>query len=558
MGKQPDFDAVVIGAGITGMYQLYKLREQGYSVKGIDAAPDVGGAWFWNRYPGCRVDSESHTYSYFWSQELLQKFNWTERFAAQPEVLSYLQTAAELMDIRKDYLFNQRVKSARWDDVNKYYVIQLEEGGSTPITARFLFSAMGPLSAPQMPNVPGVYTFKGPWYHTGRWPRDPDSNRGAALDFAGKRVAVIGTGASGVQVIQEMAKVAKDLYVFQRSPNWCNPLGNAPVPQEEMDEIKRNYTKLNDFCDTTLSGFPHKWIDRHTLDVPAEEREATWEELYKGPGFRLWLGNYKDYLENPEANAAVTDFVRRKIHQRVKDPVTAEKLTPRDHGYGTRRVPMETRYFECYNQDNVHLIDLRDTPIEQIEPTGIRTSDGVLTEVDVIIYATGFYAIRGSLSRIEVYGKDGRSLNEVWREEGVSTYLGLMVDGFPNFFTLVGPQNGTVFCNIPRCSAHAIDWNTGLMQNALDKGILTIEAAPEAQEAWNRLCTELLAKGLLGKTSSWFTGVNKNVAGAQKREVLFYAGGIPEFKELCKEIQADDWRGFLFDGVPAAKQNEPA
>lgn len=558
MSKQPDFDAVVIGAGITGMYQLYKLREQGFKVKGIEGAPDVGGAWFWNRYPGCRVDSESHTYSYFWSEDLKQNFNWTERFAGQPEVLSYLQSAADLMDIRKDYIFNQRVKTARWDDENKYWVIQLEEGGSTPITSRFFFSAMGPLSAPQMPNVPGVYTFEGDWWHTGRWPRDPDSNHGAKIDFTGKRVAVVGTGASGVQVIQEMSKVAKELYVFQRSPNWTNPLGNAPVSQEEMDEIKRNYNKLNEFCDTTLSGFPHKWIDRDTLDVPEEERNATFEELYKGPGFRLWLGNYHDYLENPEANKVVTEFVARKIRERVKDPITAEKLTPRDHGYGTRRVPMDTKYYECYNQDNVHLVDLRETPMEQVEATGIRTSDGKLYEVDVIVYATGFYAIRGSLSRIEIYGKDGRSLNQVWRDEGVETYLGLMVDGFPNFFTLVGPQNGTVFCNIPRCSATAIDWNEGLMQNVFDMGIKTIEADPAAQREWNELCEEKLAKGLLGKTDSWFTGVNKNVVGAQKREVLFYAGGIPEFKELCVDIQKDNWRGFLFDGVPAAKLTEPA
>ena len=558
MPKAPDFDAVVIGAGITGMYQTYKLREQGYTVKGIEAAPDVGGAWFWNRYPGCRVDSESHTYSYFWSPELLQKFNWTERFAGQPEVLSYLQTAADLMDIRKNYIFNQRVRHAKWDNENQYWVIQLEEGGSVPITARFLFSAMGPLSAPQMPNVPGIYTFEGDWYHTGRWPRDPNSNKGAALDFTGKRVAVVGTGASGVQVIQEMAKVAKDLYVFQRSPNWCCPLGNAPVPQEEMDEIKRNYQALNDFCDTTLSGFPHKWIDRNTLDVPAEEREATWEKLYKGPGFSMWLGNYKDYLENPEANAVVTEFVKKKIRGRVKDPALAEKLIPTDHGYGTRRVPQETRYFECYNQDNVHLVDLRETPMEGVEPKGIRTSDGKLYEVDVIVYATGFYAIRGSLSRIEVYGEDGRSLNQVWKDEGVKTYLGLMVQGFPNFFTLVGPQNGTVFCNIPRCSATAIDWNTGLMQYAKDNNIVTIKAAPKAQAEWNTLCEDLLAHGLLGKTSSWFTGVNKNVEGAQKREVLFYAGGNPQFKELCREIQTDNWRGFLFDGVTAGKQSEPA
>ena len=529
MRSEPDFDAIVIGAGITGMYQTYKLREQGYSVKGIEGAPDVGGAWFWNRYPGCRVDSESHTYSYFWSPELLEKFNWTERFAGQPEVLSYLQTAADLMDIRKNYVFNQRVRHARWDEDNKYWVVQLEEGGSVPITARFLFSAMGPLSAPQMPNVPGIYTFEGDWYHTGRWPRDPNSNKGA-----------------------------KDLYVFQRSPNWCCPLGNAPVSQEEMDEIKRNYKALNDFCDTTLSGFPHKWIDQNTLDVPADEREAKWEELYQGPGFRLWLGNYKDYLENPQANAAVTEFVKKKIRQRVKDPKVADKLIPTDHGYGTRRVPQETKYFECYNQDNVHLIDLRETPMERVEPKGIRTADGTLHEVDVIVYATGFYAIRGSLSRIEVYGKGGRALNDLWKEEGVSTYLGLMVDGFPNFFTLVGPQNGTVFCNIPRCSATAIDWNTGLMQYVRDSKAKVLEAAPKAQHEWNELCHELLSHGLIGKVNSWFTGVNKNVAGAQKREVLFYAGGNPQFKELCKDIQQDGWRGFLFDGVPAKKESVSA
>ena len=559
MRKEADFDAVVIGAGISGMYQVYKLREQGFSVKGLEAAPDVGGAWFWNRYPGCRVDSESHTYSYFWSEELLQKFNWTERFAGQPEVLSYLQTAADLMDIRKNYTFNQRVRSARWDKENLYWVIQLEEGGSIPITARFLYSAMGPLSAPQMPNVPGIYTFEGDWYHTGRWPRDPNSNKGADIDFTGKRVAVVGTGASGVQVIQEMAKVAKELYVFQRSPNWCCPLGNAPVSQEEMDEIKRNYKDLNAFCDTTISGFPHKFIEKNALDCTPEEREATWEELYKGPGFRLWLGNYQDYLVEEEANALVTEFVKKKIRQRVKDPVTAEKLIPRDHGYGTRRVPQETKYFECYNQDNVHLIDLRETPIERVEPKGIRTNDGELYEVDVIVYATGFYAIRGALSRIEIYGENGKSLNDLWKEEGVQTYLGLMIDNFPNFFTLVGPQNGTVFCNIPRCSATAIDWNTNLMQHVKDKNIVTIKADPKAQEEWNILCEELLSHGLIGKVPSWFTGVNKNVEGATKREVLFYAGGNPAFKVLCKEIEADNWRGFNFTTADQlAKQSEPA
>ncbi|MEA3389956.1 flavin-containing monooxygenase [Sphingobium sp. CCH11-B1] len=559
---EPDFDAIVIGAGFSGIYQTYKLREAGFSVKGIEAAPDVGGVWFWNRYPGCRVDSESHTYGYFWLDELVEKFNWTERFAGQPEVLKYIQTAADLMDIRKDYTFNQRVKGAKWDDDNKFWIVELEEGGSAPITARFLFSAMGPLSAPQMPNVPGVHTFKGEWYHTARWPRDPESNSGAKLDFSGKRVAVIGTGSSGVQIIQEMAKVAGELVVFQRSPNWCTPLGNGPLPASELDHYRRNREQLNDFLNTTFSGFAHKPIEKNAIDLSAEEREATYEELYKGPGFRLWQGNYQDSRTDPQSNELVSEFVRKKIRERVKNPRLADKLIPQDHGFGTRRVPLETNYYEVYNQNNVSLVDLKETPLDRIEPTGIRTSDGQLREFDVIIYATGFYAIKGALCRFEVRGRDGRLLNDLWNEDGVKTYLGLQIANFPNFFTLVGPQNGTVFCNIPRCSVAAVDWVMEMLEHARETGVLSIEPTAEAQEQWNQSCYELLEKSLIFKIDSWLTGVNKNIRGANKREALFYAGGNPAFRALCAEIAEDDYRGFVMTRIenevaPVSKTDLP-
>ena len=541
--KQPDFDAVVIGAGISGMYQLYRLRELGFSVRGIEASDDIGGVWHWNRYPGCRVDSESHTYGYFWNKDLLQEFNWSERFAAQPEVLRYLHRAAQLMDIRKDYMFNARVKSARFDEANGFWRIDFQEGGQAPLTARFLVSALGPLSAPQMPNVEGVHTYKGEAYHTGRWPHDPDGFGGAKLNFAGKRVAVIGTGSSGVQVIQEMAKVAGELVVFQRSPNWCTPLGNGPLPKEELDAVKADYDATINFLDSTIGSFPHKWLDENAADVSDEEREAMFERLYKGPGFSLWLGNYKDVMMNPEANRLVSEFVAKKIRQRVKDPKTAEKLIPRDHGFGLRRVPLETNYYEVYNQPNVTLIDIKETPIERITPTGIKTTEREF-EFDVIVYATGFDAIVGSWNRMDIVGRNGVSLKDAWAD-GVKTYLGMQVAGFPNFFMLVGPQSGATFCNIPRCSAVFIDWLDTLFARIKKQGAQSIEPTDAAQEEYTELCHKLLNLILIGTTNSWFTGVNKNLEGRQKRDVLLWAGGNPGYRDLIAEVAAKNYEGFV-------------
>ena len=545
--KKPDFDAVVIGAGISGMYQLYRLRELGYNVLGLEASDDLGGVWHQNRYPGCRIDSESEIYGYFWNRELMQEFDWTERFAAQPEVLRYLHRAADYMDIRKDFRFNARVKSAVFDEQNQHWTIELQEGGSASLTTRFLFSALGPLSAPQMPNIEGVHTFRGETYHTARWPRDPTGFGPAKIDFSGKRIAVIGTGSSGVQVIQEMAKVAGQLTVFQRSPNWCTPLGNAPMPKERMDEIKADYDRFIAACDVSIAGFPHQFIEKDLADVPKAERDATLEQLYNGPGFSLWLGAYQDVLTDENANAYVSQFVADKIRQRVKDPRIAEKLIPKDHGFGLKRVPLETRYFEVYNQDNVSLVDLNETPISRIGPTGIHTESADY-EFDVIIFATGFDAIKGSWNRIDIRGRDGVSLKEMWDEE-VKTYMGLQVAGFPNFFMLVGPQNGATFCNIPRCSALVTDWLTQLMHHARDNQIELIEATPEAQDSWTSYCGHLLGKMLLGKTNSWFTGINKNIAGRNKRETLLFVGGNPNFRKYCEKVEADGFRGFELSQV---------
>lgn len=539
----PDFDAVVIGAGLTGLYQTYRLREMGCRVRGIEAADDIGGVWHHNRYPGARIDSESEVYGYFWNEQLMQEFDWSERFAGQPEVLRYIHRAAEIMDIRKDYLFNARVKSAVFDDENSIWTIHFDQAGLAPLTARFVFSALGPLSMPQMPKVAGIHTFRGESYHTALWPRDPEGFGPANLDFAGKRVAVIGTGSSGVQVIQEMAKVAGHLSVFVRSPNWCTPLGNGPMTPERMAYIKSHYNEFIAKCDASIAGFPHEFVPQDLFDVPKEERDAKLEALYQGPGFSLWLGAYQDVLMDPGANRYVSDFVASKIRERVKDPKTAELLIPKDHGFGMKRVPLETRYYEVYNQDNVTLFDLNAAPITRIAPEGIETTDG-LHEFDVIIYATGFDAIKGSWNHIDIRGSGGVALKDGW-DKGVKTYMGLQCAGFPNFFILVGPQNGATFCNIPRCSALVVDWVSEMMQEMTARGIRRIEPDPEAVESWTGYCTKLLDKMLLGQTNSWFTGINKNIEGRDRREVLLFVGGNPRFRQYCDAVREDSYKGFL-------------
>lgn len=544
MTKETDFDAVVIGAGISGLYQTYRLRELGFRVLGIEGSDDIGGVWHHNRYPGCRLDSESESYGYFWNDQLAQEWTWRERFAAQPEVLAYIHRAAEIMDIRKDYLFNARVQKAHFDDAANFWTLEFQQPDRAPLTARFVVSALGPLSAPQMPKYPGINTFKGETYHTATWPRDPNGFGPAKLDFSGKRVAVIGLGSSGVQLIQEMGKEAGHLTVFLRSPTWCTPLGNGPMPPERMTDIKSRYREFSAEIDASIAGYVHDFIPKNLFDVPKEERDAKLEELYKGPGFALWLGAYQDVLSDPEANQYVSDFVARKIRERVKDPHIAELLIPKDHGFGVKRVPLETKYYEVYNQANVSVVDLNTTPIAKITPQGIQTADDVLHEFDVIIFATGFDALKGPWNRIDIRGVGGLSLNEEW-EKGVKTYMGMQCPGFPNFFMLIGPQSGATFCNMPRCAAMASDWLTDMMAHAANEGITRIESETEAAESWTLYCHKLMGKLLMGKTNSWFTGINRNIEGRDKREVLLYVGGNQRFKAYCEDVRKNNYKGFV-------------
>jgi cation diffusion facilitator CzcD-associated flavoprotein CzcO len=524
-----EFDAIVVGAGMSGLYQLYRLRELGLSVRVLEAGTGVGGTWYWNRYPGARFDSESYSYAYSFSQELLDEWNWGEHFAGQPETLRYLNHVADKFDLRRDIQFRSRVASAHYQDATRSWDVTLEDGSR--FSSRFLITAIGPLSAPTMPTIPGVDTFRGQSFHAARWPHEP-------VSFAGKRVAVIGTGATGVQTIQEVAKTADQLTVFQRTPNWCAPLLNSKISTEEMAKIRAGYPEMFRRCQETFGCFLHTPDPRGTFEVSDAEREAFWERRYAEPGFGIWQGNFRDILTDREANAALSAFVARKIRQRVKDPVTAEKLIPKNHGFGTRRVPLETKYYEVYNQDNVKLVDILKSPIERVTATGIKTSDAEFT-FDIIIYATGFDAVTGSFDRIDIRGVAGERLKDRWRN-GPETYLGVMVNGFPNMMMLMGPH--TALGNIPRSIEYNVDWVTGLIEHARNHDVTRLEATKAGVLTWTDHVKSLGVGLLSNEVNSWMTGVNTNVAGKQVRIINRYSGSAPAYRAKCDDVAAKGYK----------------
>lgn len=527
------YDAIIIGAGIAGMYQLHRLRQLGLSVRVFESGAGLGGTWYWNRYPGARFDSESYSYGYSFSEELLQEWEWSEHFAPQPETLRYLNFVADKFDLRRDIQLESRVVSARFDEAASTWEIRTEDDRRA--RASFLITAVGPLSAPTLPSFEGMDSFRGESHHTARWPHEP-------VSFAGKRVGVIGTGATGVQLIQEVAKTAARLTVFQRTPNWCAPLHNAPIDAETQARIKASYPEIFRKCRESMGGFIHSLDARSALEVSPEEREAFWEELYAKPGFGIWMGNFFDILLNPDANDLMSEFMRRKIRERVKDPELAEKLIPKDHGFGTRRVPLETGYYEVYNQDNVELVDVLAAPIRRITPKGVETRDAEY-ELDILIYATGFDAITGAFDRIDIRGEGGRRLREKWAD-GPRTYLGLQTVGFPNLLTLVGPHNAATFCNIPRCIEQNVDWVTKLLAHMRDAGYRRVEPEQSAEGEWTKHVYEVASLTLLSKTDSWFTGVNQNLP-EKRRTFLAYAGGSPAYGAKCDEVAARGYDGFV-------------
>jgi cation diffusion facilitator CzcD-associated flavoprotein CzcO len=525
----PEFDAIVIGAGVSGLYQLYKLRQLGLNVRVFEAGTGIGGTWYWNRYPGARFDSESYTYGYSFSPELLEEWDWQERFAGQPETERYLNYVADKFDLRRDIQFRSRVVSAQYDEDMRGWEIVLEDGRA--YSARFLITAIGVLSAPTMPNIPGVETFEGQACHTHYWPKQP-------VDFAGKRVGIIGTGATAIQAITEIAKNVGHLTVFQRTPNWAAPLHNARIGDDEMRDIRARYPEIFARCGDTPGCFIHAPDPRATHEATPEEREAFWEKLYAEPGFGIWQGNFRDILTDRGANALISDFVARKIRQRVKDPAVAEKLIPKNHGFGTRRVPLESGYFEVYNQPNVRLVDINETPIERVTPAGIKTSDREY-EFDIIIYATGFDAITGSYDRIDVSGIDGKRLKDKW-VAGPQTYLGVLVEGFPNLLMVMGPHAG--LGNFPRAAEYSVDWVTELIRFAHERGLTRVEATASGVAEWTEHVLESGQGLLMNEIDSWMTGVNRNVEGKHTRKIMRYSGGHPAFREHCDAVAADSYR----------------
>jgi cation diffusion facilitator CzcD-associated flavoprotein CzcO len=524
----PEFDAVVIGAGVAGLYQLYRLRELGLRVRAFETGSAVGGTWYWNRYPGARFDSESWTYGYSFSKELLGEWEWEEHFSAQPHTERYLNYVADKFALRRDIQFNSRVVAAHWREETCSWELFLESGARH--STRFLVTAIGVLSAAVMPTIPGVDSFTGQSCHTHRWPKD-------GIEFAGKRVGIIGTGATAVQTIQTIAKTVGHLTVFQRTPNWCFPLNNSKITPEEMRDIRARYPEILARCLETPSCYVHGPDPRKTLDVTPEDREAFWEKLYRTPGFGQWQGNFSDMLTDREANTLASEFAARKIRERVNDPVIAEKLIPKNHGFGTRRIPLESGYYEVYNQPNVELVDVNETPIERITPKGIRTSDRE-REFDVIIYATGFDAITGAFDRIDIKGVEGVRLKEVWKD-GPQTYLGVFIAGFPNLLMTMGPHAG--LSNYTRTAEYSVEWVTGVIRFARERGLGRIEATPSAVNEWTDHVLALGQGQLMNEVGSWMTGVNRNVEGKQKPRIMRYSGGHPAYRQYCDAVAAEGY-----------------
>jgi cation diffusion facilitator CzcD-associated flavoprotein CzcO len=537
VGENPDYEVIIIGAGVCGIYQLYRLTELGVDTTVLEAGEDLGGTWYWNRYPGARFDSESITYGYSFSKELLQDWDWKERFSGQPENLRYLRYVADKFDLRKHMQFGCTVSSAHFDDDATLWRLHLADGRD--LTCRFLITAVGLLSAPTLPRYEGLDSFEGQSFHTYNWPEEP-------VEMAGKRVAVIGTGATGVQVIGAIADQVGSLHVFQRRPNWCAPLHNSEIPPEEMADIKARYDEIFAICARTPGGFIHEPDRRPFFEVPQEERLAKWEKLYGEPGFGIWLSNFRETFMDEEANAELSAFIADKIRSRVHDPVVAEKLIPKDHGFGVQRVPMETRYYEAYNRDNVTLVDLQETPIERITPKGIQTTDREY-EFDIIVYATGFDAITGAYDRMDIRGVGGLKLKDKWAD-GPTTYLGMMVNGFPNMIMPTGPQSGSASTNFPRGIELGVDWATDLLQFMWKNDLRRHEATLDAESEWSAEVARMYGLMLMRKAQGWFTGYNSNVEGHEKGKIRYvvYNGGTPKFRARITQVAEQEYTGIEF------------
>ncbi|MBJ7412416.1 MAG: NAD(P)/FAD-dependent oxidoreductase [Phenylobacterium sp.] len=507
---------------------VHRLRELGMSVQGFDAAGGVGGTWYWNRYPGARCDIPSLFYSYTWSPEVQQEWRWSEKYAAQPEILAYAEFVAEKYDLKRAFAFETKVKSAAWDETARRWTVTTDRGDR--VSARFCIMATGCLSAPRAPDIPGQDSFEGPTFHTGKWPHEPPS-------FEGRKVAVIGTGSSAIQSITEIARMASRVYVLQRTPNFSVPARNAPLTEQDYAAFWEQYPAYRQMVLEGGAGIAGGGPFR---SLTAEQQRARFEELWNigGAGY---LGALADLLTSPAANAAAADFVREKIRETVKDPAVAEALLPDDHPIGAKRICVDTGYYDIFNQENVTLVNLRQAPIASITSQGVRTTAQEYP-VDAIVYATGFDAMTGALLNIDIVGEGGLSLAEAWRD-GPKSYLGLQVAGFPNLFTITGPGSPSVLSNmISSCEQH-VDWISDCLAWLHSHDLEAIAADPQAQEDWVRKVNEAADKTLFPQANSWYVGAN--IPG-KPRVFMPYVGG--QYRQICNVVAADNYRGFRVSG----------
>jgi cation diffusion facilitator CzcD-associated flavoprotein CzcO len=523
-----DVDVLVVGAGITGIYQLYRAREAGFSVRLLEAGGGVGGTWYWNRYPGARFDSESYTYGYLFSEELFDEWEWQEHFAQQPETERYLNHVVDRFDLRRHMRFGAAVTSASYDEATATWCVTTGDGGA--FRARFLVAATGVLSVPFFPEVPGRADFRGEQYHTGLWPETP-------VDVAGKRVAVVGTGSSGVQIIPAIAGDVTSLTVYQRTANWCTPLNNAPITRDEQSQLRADFEVIRETLNTSPAGFLHRAHDRATFDDSGDERGAFYEKMWNSPGFSKLTSNYTDLLFDVAANREWCDFVAEKIRTIVDEPATAEMLIPTDHRFGEKRPPFVTGYYETFNNDNVSLVDLRKTPILRMTEHGIETADGV-QEFDVVVWATGFDFGTGALARMGIRGRDGVALADAWAD-GPRTFLGVQTTGFPNFFFPGGPHAAAG--NNPRYNGDQVDFVTDALVYTRDNGYDTIEVGAEAEESWTSMIDRAATRSPSFGECSYYFGTN--IPG-KPRKYLLNAAGRPKLFAVIADVVANDYREF--------------
>ena len=529
------FDAIVIGAGFAGLYQLHSLRHRlGLKVRVLEAGDGIGGTWYWNRYPGARCDSESHAYRYFFSRELGDEWESSERYPGPAEIRAYLEHVADKFDLRRDIRFGARVTAAHFDEAARRWRVETEAGER--LTASFLITAVGCLSSANVPTIEGLGEFKGRWYHTGQWPHE-------GVDLSGLRVGQIGTGSTGIQAAPVIAQSAAHLTVFQRTPTYSVPARNAPLTPEFKRWAREHFEDIRDIAQSTVNGHAFRIAERNVADVSPEEREAIYQAAWKVGGLQF-RATFKDLVTDKAANDTAAEFLKARIRAVVKDPATAEALSDIDHPYTAKRPPIDTDYFETFNRPNVSLVNLRKDPIERITPKGIKTRSRE-HELDVIVFATGFDALTGPLLKMDIRGRGGWSLRDDWKA-GPETYLGVQVPGYPNFFTITGPGSPSVLTNMPVAIEQHVEWITDCIRHLRDGGMATVEPTAEAAKEWGERVQEAAKATLLWNAKhSWYFGAN--IAG--KPQVFMpYAGGMHKYRKLCEEIAAKGYEGFMMAG----------